>query len=67
MVKESPRLIEYVCLLCGAQGSLHTETDVQDTQQSSGGFSVRCPKCGGYVLHLDRETASMSLLTALSR
>jgi DNA-directed RNA polymerase subunit RPC12/RpoP len=38
------------------QGSARREADTREEQQT-GGFSLKCPKCGGTVLYLERKAA----------
>jgi len=54
-----PRTVEYICLACGAQGSTRREADRRE-EHDTGGFSLRCPKCGGSVLYLERKAAEDS-------
>jgi DNA-directed RNA polymerase subunit RPC12/RpoP len=54
-----PRTVEYICLACGVQGSTRREADGGE-ERAKGGFSLRCPKCGGSVLHLERKAAEDS-------
>lgn len=57
MVLKPPRTVEYICLSCGAQGSTHREATSGD-ESKRGGSPLKCPKCGGPVLYLEREAAS---------
>lgn len=57
-MERPPRLVEYICLACGAQGLAQLEEDDSEERNRRGGLSLRCPKCGKSVLCLERETAS---------
>jgi DNA-directed RNA polymerase subunit RPC12/RpoP len=56
-VERPPRTVEYICLTCGTQGSIHTEADGDDPTRK-GGSSLKCPRCGSIVLHLERKAAA---------
>lgn len=51
-----PKTIEYICLSCGTQGSIHTEAEDDDPIRE-GGSLLRCPRCKGSVLCLERKAA----------
>lgn len=55
-MERPPRTVEYICLQCGTQGSIHAEADGEESNRG-GGHSLKCPKCGSTVLYLERETA----------
>lgn len=55
-MERPPRTLEYICLSCGTQGSTHAEADGDETTRK-GGSSLKCPRCGGTVLHLERKAA----------
>jgi DNA-directed RNA polymerase subunit RPC12/RpoP len=55
-VERPPKTIEYICLSCGAQGSIHTEAEDGDPNKK-GGSLLRCPRCKGSVLYLERKAA----------
>jgi len=56
-VERPPRIIEYICLTCGTQGSVHTEAANGDPT-IDGGSPPRCPRCDGTVLYLERKEAA---------
>lgn len=51
-----PKTIEYICLSCGTQGSIHTEAEDGDPTRE-GGSLLRCPRCKSSVLYLERKAA----------
>lgn len=55
-MERPPRTIEYICLTCGTQGSIHTEGGNEDPT-IDGGSPLRCPRCDGTVLYLERKAA----------
>ena len=55
-MERPPRTVEYICLQCGTQGSIHAEADGEESN-GEGGLSLRCPRCGGAVLYLERKAA----------
>lgn len=55
-MERPPRTIEYICLSCGTQGSIHTEAGIEDPS-TKGGSPLRCPRCNGTVLYLERKAA----------
>lgn len=55
-MERPPRTLEYICLSCGTQGSIHTEAD-GDEGNMKGGSSLKCPRCQGPVLYLERKAA----------
>lgn len=56
-MEKPPRVLEYLCLSCGAQGLAEVREDAAGISGREEWFDwrFRCPKCGGVVLCLDRE------------
>jgi DNA-directed RNA polymerase subunit RPC12/RpoP len=62
-VEWSPRMVEYVCLACGVQGLIdihELQTQDQDTDDSNQRVTLvlRCPKCNGEVVSIERKGTS---------
>ncbi len=60
-MERPPKMVEYICLACGAQGLIQVESFETEDQDTKGGFLLRCPKCNAVVFILERETASYVL------
>jgi len=64
IVERSPRTVEYVCLGCGAQGLIQVldigedDTNLKDERLAS---ILRCPRCDGKVIFIERKGASIAL------
>ena len=60
-MERSPKIVEYVCLACGVQGLIEIhELQTQDPDDNDQRFALmlRCPRCNGQVLSIEREGAS---------
>ncbi len=57
-MERPPRMVEYICLICGAQGLVQIERVESEEQSARGGFLLRCPKCYANAVCLEREAAS---------
>lgn len=62
-MERPPRMVEYICLTCGAQGLVQIEC-VKSEDGIRGGFLLRCPKCYANAVCLEREAASNVLVHA---
>ncbi len=56
-MERPPRMVEYICLTCGAQGLVQIECFEPEDHYTRGGFLLRCPKCDADAFFLQREAA----------
>jgi len=57
-VKRPPRMVEYICLTCGAQGLVQMQCSESEDGDARGGYILRCPKCDAGAFFLERKAAS---------
>ncbi|MGI6163874.1 MAG: hypothetical protein ACOYEQ_08130 [Bacillota bacterium] len=60
-MERPPRMVEYICLTCGAQGLVQVESLETEDQDTRGGFLLKCPKCDAGAFCLEREAVSYVL------
>jgi DNA-directed RNA polymerase subunit RPC12/RpoP len=56
-MERPPRIVEYICLACGAQGTWRIDEGDSETIAGGGGEPLRCPRCGSLVRTVEREPA----------
>lgn len=56
-MERPPRIVEYICLVCGAQGTGKIDEGDSETIERRGGKLLRCPRCGSPVKTVEREPA----------
>lgn len=56
-MERPPRIVEYICLVCGAQGTEKIDEGDSETIERGGGKLLHCPRCGRLVKAVEREPA----------
>ncbi|MBE3520277.1 MAG: hypothetical protein IMW97_08340 [Firmicutes bacterium] len=56
-MERPPRIVEYICLVCGAQGTGKIDESDSETIENGGGKPLCCPRCGSPVKTVERGPA----------
>ena len=59
MVERAPRMVEYICLACGAQGLVQVEPIETRDRNGEVSLLLKCPKCAAGAFCFDRGPATV--------